>query len=91
VLFNPLCGSFHRLQWWLTKYIADDVDIFHMYVEMGNDQHTEMLFKFQHSQNPSVSVTTPKVGTTGLNLIAANQAAITQKFWELNEQWQAFA
>jgi len=34
---------------------------------------------------------TPKVGGTGLNLTAANHAVVTQKFWVLNEQWQAFA
>jgi hypothetical protein len=38
-----------------------------------------------------VFVTTPKVGGTGLNLTAANHAVITQKFWVLNEQRQAFA
>jgi len=31
------------------------------------------------------------VGGTGLNLTAANHAVITQKFWVLNEQRQAFA
>jgi len=62
-----------------------------MYAEMGNDEHTEMRLKFQDSRNPSVFITTPKVGGTGLNLTAANHAVITQKFWVLNEQRQAFA
>jgi len=62
-----------------------------MYAEMGNDERTEMQLKFQDSPNPSVFVTTPKVGGTGLNLTAANHAVITQKFWVLNEQRQAFA
>jgi hypothetical protein len=34
---------------------------------------------------------TPKVGGTGLDLTAAHHAVITQKFWVLNGQWQAFA
>jgi len=62
-----------------------------MYAEMGNDERTEMQLRFQDSRNPSVFVTTPNVGGTGLNLTAANHAVITQKFWVLNEQWQAFA
>jgi SNF2 family DNA or RNA helicase len=62
-----------------------------MFAEMGNNECTEMQFKFQDSPNPSVCLTTPKVGGTGLNLTAANHAVITQKFWVLNEQHQAFA
>jgi len=31
------------------------------------------------------------VDGTGLNLTAANDAVITQKFWALNEKRQAFA
>jgi len=62
-----------------------------MYAEMGNDVHTEMLIKFQDSPNSSVFVTTPNVGMTGLNSTAANDAVITQKFWVLNKQGQAFA
>ena len=61
-----------------------------MFVEMGNDEHAELQLKFQDSHNPFVFVTTPKVGGTGLNLTAANHAVITQKFWVLDEQWQAF-
>jgi hypothetical protein len=57
---------------------------------MGNDERTEMQLKFQDSPNPSVFVTTPKVGGTGLNLTAANYAVITLKFWVMNEQRQAF-
>jgi len=91
VLFCPLPGQIHHLKWWLTKYFADHLDIFHMYAEMGNDERTEMQLKFQDSRNPSVFVMTPKVGGTGLNLIAANHAVITQMFWVLNEQQQAFA
>jgi hypothetical protein len=56
---------------------------------MGNDESTEIQLKFQDSPNPSVFVTTPKVGGTGINLTAANHAVITQKFWVLNAQCQA--
>jgi len=58
---------------------------------MGNDERTEMQLKFSDSPNPSVFVTTPKVGGKGLNLTAANNVVITQKFCVLNEQRQAFA
>jgi hypothetical protein len=91
VLFCPLPGQVRHLKWWLTKFFPDHLDIFYMYAEMGNDECTEMQLKFQDSPNPSVFVTTPKVGGTGLNLTAANHAVITQKFWVLNEQRQAFA
>jgi len=59
-----------------------------MYAGMGNDERTEMQLKCQDSRYPSVFITTPKVGGTGLNLTAANHAVITEKFWVLNEQWQ---
>jgi len=62
-----------------------------MFAEMGNNERIEMQLNFQDLPNPSVFVTTAKVGRTGLNLTAANHAVITQKFWVLNEQRQAFA
>jgi hypothetical protein len=61
-----------------------------MFAEMGIDELTEMQLKFQDSLNPSVFVTTPKVGGTGLNLTAANHAVITQKFWVLDKQRHAY-
>jgi len=91
VLFRPLPAQVRHLKWWLTKFFADHLDSFYMYVAMGNDEHSEMQLKFQDSPNPSGFVTTPKVGGTGLNLTAANHAVITQKLWVLNEQRQAFA
>ena len=77
VLFGPLPGQVRHLKWWLTKFFGENVDIFHMYAKMGNDERTEMQLKFQDSRNPSVFRTTPKVGGTGLNLTAANHAVIT--------------
>jgi len=62
-----------------------------MFAEMGNGERTEMQLKFQDSRNPSLFITTSKVGGTGLNLTAANHVVITQKFRVLNEQRQAFA
>jgi len=91
VLFCPLPGQVRHLKWCVTKFFGDNVDIFHMYAEMGNDERTEMQLHFQYLQNPSVFITTPKVGRTGLTLTAANHAVITQKFWVLIEQQQAFA
>jgi len=61
-----------------------------MYAEMGNDERTEMQVKFQDLPNPSVFITTPKVGGTGLNLTAGNHVVITQMLWVFNEQRQAF-
>ena len=75
---------------WLTKFLADNLDILYIYAEMGNDESTEMQLKLRDSPNPSVFITTPKVGGTGLNFIAANHTVITQTFWVLNEQCQAF-
>ena len=91
VLFCPLPGQVRHLKGWLTKLFQDHLDLFYMYTEMGNDEYTEMQLKFQHLPNPSVFVTTPKVGGTSLNLTAANHVGITQKFWVLNEQRQGFA
>jgi SNF2 family DNA or RNA helicase len=79
------------LKWWLKKIFADKLNIFYMCAEMGNDEYTEMQLKFQDLPNPSVFVTTPIVGGTGLNITAANDAVIPQKFCVLNEQRQAFA
>jgi hypothetical protein len=73
------------------KYYVDHVDIFHIDAKMGNNERTEMQPKFQHLHNPSVFVATPKVGRTSLNDIQAYHAVITQKYWVLNELWQAFA
>ena len=91
MLFCPLPGHVRLLKWWLTMLFADHLNNFYMYAEMGNDECTEMQLKFQDSPNPSVFLTTPKVGGTGLNSTAANHAITTQKIWVLNEQRQAFA
>jgi hypothetical protein len=84
VLFCPLPGRVRHLNWWLIKFFADHLDIFYTYGEMGNDECTEIQLKFQDSPNPSVFVTTPKVGGTSRNFTAANHAVITQKFLVLN-------
>jgi hypothetical protein len=84
VLFSLLPDQVRYLTWWHSKLSADHLDIFYLYVEIGNDDHTEMLFKFQERPNFSVFVTTPKVGGTDLNLTAANHVVIAQKFWILN-------
>jgi len=77
VLFCPLSDEFGHLKWWLTNRLADNLDIVYMFAEMGNNEHTETLLKFQDLPNPSVFATTPKVGRIGLNLTAANHAVIT--------------
>jgi len=60
VLVCPLPGQVLHLKWWLRKYIADHVDIFHMYAEMGNDERTEMQLRFQDAPNPFLFLLTPK-------------------------------
>jgi len=65
VLFNLLPDQVRHLQWWLTKYFVDHVDIFQMYAEMGNNECTEMQLTFQNLRNPYVFLTTPNVGGTG--------------------------
>ena len=89
VLFCPLRGQVRHFKWWRTKFLADHVDIFHVYAKMGNDERPEMQLKFQDSRNPSVFKTIPKVGEIGQNRTDANCAVITKKFGRLNEQWQA--
>jgi len=63
---------------------ADHLDIVCMYGKMGNNERTDMQLIFHDLPNPSVFVTTPKVGGTGLNLTSANHALITEKFRVLN-------
>lgn len=58
---------------------------------MGNDMHTAMQLPVPDSPNPSLFMTTPKVGGKGRKLTAANHAVLTQMFWVFNEQRQAFA
>jgi len=77
VLICPLPGQLRHLKWWLTKFFVDNVDMFHMYAEMGNDERTEMQLKFQVSRNLTVFITTHKVGGIGLNFTTANHAGIT--------------
>jgi hypothetical protein len=91
VLLCSLPCQVRYLKWWLKKVFGDNFDIFNMFAEMGNDERTEMQLKFQDSPNPSVFVTTPKVGGTGLNYTAANHAIITLKFKVLTGERQAFA
>jgi hypothetical protein len=77
--FCALPGNVHHLKWWVTKLFADNVDIFHMYAEMVNNECTEMQHNFLVSQNTSVLIITSGLGRTGLNLAAANYAVITPK------------
>ena len=60
VLVCPFPAQVRHMKWLLTRFFADHLDIFYMYSEMGNDEHTEMQLKFQDSPNPFVFVTTPK-------------------------------
>ena len=87
----PLPGQVRNLKWWLAKFFADHLDILYLYAEMGNKECIEMQHFFHDSPNPSAFITTPKVGGMGQTLTAANHAVITEKFWVLNEQCQAFA
>jgi len=61
------------------KKKTNHMGIFHMYAETSNDDRTEMQLKFHDSWNPSVLITTPTAGSTGLNCTAANHVVITRK------------
>jgi len=63
VIFSPLAGRVSHLKWWLNKYLADHVDIFHMSAEMGNNEPTEMQLDIEDSRNDSVFGTAPTVGS----------------------------
>jgi len=91
VLFCSVPGQVSHLKGWWTKFLADDLDMFYMYAEMANVEHTETQLRFSDLPNPSLFITTPKVGWRGHNPTAAYHAVITQKFWVWNEQCQAFA
>jgi hypothetical protein len=69
----------------------DHLEIFYLYTEMDNNEHTEMQLKFQDLPNPSVFVNIPKVEVAGLNLTAAHHAVIIQQLWVLTVQSQAFS
>jgi len=90
VLFCPLSGQVHDLEWWRMKCFADGVVVFHIYADIGKDDDTEMQRRFQYSQHPSVFITAPTVGGTGLTLTAGNSALVTHKFWVLHQQRQTF-
>ena len=72
------------------EFFANHLCIFYMYGEVGNDKCTDMQLIFQDLPNPSVFITTPTVGRTGVNLIPCD-AVIKQQVWVLNEQCQTFA
>jgi len=49
VQISPIPVQVRHLKWWLMMFFSDKVNIFHMYAEMGNNEHTEMQLKFQNS------------------------------------------
>ena len=79
VLFCPPPGLVCHLKWWLTKLVANHLDILNMYAEMGSNERTDMQQTFRDSPNPYVNVTTPKLCGTDLNLTGANHAVMTQR------------
>lgn len=84
-------GQVDDLEWWLMKFLADDLDIVYMYAEMDNNECTAKQINFQDSPNPSMFITIAIVDRTGQYLTAANKAVRTQKSWVMNEQCQIFA
>jgi hypothetical protein len=65
------------MQWWLTKSFLDYLDIFHMYAEMGNHEHTKMQLRFHHTANSFGFITKHQVGGTGQYHTAANNVVTT--------------
>jgi hypothetical protein len=90
VLVYLLPGQVWHLTRLLSNCFVNHVDIFHMYPEIGNDNHTDIQHNFLEAGTPSVIVTTPTADGTSLNLTASKCAITTQMFWVLNTQWQAF-
>lgn len=91
VILCFLSGHVSHLNQWLTNNSSVNVEIIHMYTKMGNDECLEMQFNFPDLQNPSLLISTPKVGATDLTLSTINYSVIIQILWILNEQGQAFA
>jgi len=90
MIFCHHSGHVNHMMRWLTKYFLDYLDIFHMYAEMGNHEHTKMQLRFQHTANSFVLITKHQVGGTGQYCKAANNVVITWKFCVLNKQYSAF-
>jgi len=90
VLFCPLPDQVRDLKWWLTKFLRI-IRIFSTCMRKWATMSAQKCCSNSKIPQIPVFITTPKVGGTGLNLTAANHAVITEKFWVLNEQRQAFA
>jgi len=91
VHFGTYLGQVCHLKWWLIKYIADYVDIFLRYAQIGDDKHSAFELKFHNSPNQSVFITLSWVGGTNHSHSTANHVVITQMLWILNKRCQAFA
>jgi hypothetical protein len=85
----PLRGQVDQLKWWFPYCFAEHVNIFHMYVEMGNDEWMLMQHKLNTSCNACALKTTPNLGGTHLYLTATISAVMTQKILEWKKQRQA--
>ena len=85
-----LTGHVRHLKWWLTKYLTEQMHIFNICADIGNNENAQFQLKLQDLQIHAVFITTPNVGGTGPNLSASHHAVIAQKVRVLNEKWEAF-
>jgi len=90
-IFVPHPHRIHYSKLQLTKCLVNHVDNFLMYVQIGNNECTNMQLQFEDSRNPTVFITSSQVGGVGHCLTAGNHTVISQKFWVLNGQLQAIA
>jgi SNF2 family DNA or RNA helicase len=90
VLFCPLPGQTHLVDWWFRTY-HPRIQSFLLAAGQATQERTDVINAFSDWPEPAVLVLTPALGGTGLNLTAADHVVIMQKFWCLNEQRQAVA
>ena len=90
MIFDPLPGQASYVNWFLQTFHASIHSILYHAGVASRDRHW-VLQEFASVDRPMALICTPALGGTGLNLVAANQVIILQKFWNLNKQRQAVA
>jgi len=71
-IFHVLSNEVHHSKWQLTKYFTYNVEIFHLYAEMGNNDHPAMHLRFLDALNLSQFVTAPNHSQTGRDIQYGN-------------------
>jgi len=90
VTFAPLPGQAASVNWFLRTFHARIHSILYHSGVPSRDRD-RLLQEFAWVDSPAALILSPALGGTGLNLVAAKHVIIMQKFWNLNDQWQAVA